>query len=56
MTVHCVVCNEEINLEKESHAIGESLGEYWCYNCGMDEVERASKEGKDHKLGFDNLA
>ncbi len=37
----CVMCNKEINTDKEQYSVGESLGEYWCEKCV--ETERGDK-------------
>lgn len=38
MKRNCVVCEKEIDIEKEEYFDGESLNEYWCYNCGEAEI------------------
>lgn len=39
--VICVMCDKEIDTDKEKFEVGESLGEYWCNTCVKK--ERQSK-------------
>lgn len=38
--MNCVMCNKEITRQEKDagkYFHGESLGEYWCEKCGLEE-------------------
>lgn len=44
----CIVCEKVIDTETEKYFTGESLGEYWCSECGQLEKEKGLENGKSN--------